>query len=130
MVRPQFKQFQSIITFALKNENKSIDSIERIFSNHKVNLVQIGETLTSVRKAFSLKCICDSEQLINLENELDVHCENIQIRPEFFLEANGNIPWFPKNIMELYKYCNYVSGCSEVEFGHPGFSDDIYRKRR
>lgn len=47
------------------------------------------------------------------------------------LAQQGSVPWFPGKRKDLDHFANQIlSYGSELDSDHPGFTDDVYRKRR
>ena len=57
----------------------------------------------------------------------------MDIIPQVSEEKDGefDVPWFPRHPQQLDRYANKTMEFSEeLESDHPGFHDEVYRKRR
>uniref|UniRef100_A0A8B9R9U7 tryptophan 5-monooxygenase n=1 Tax=Astyanax mexicanus TaxID=7994 RepID=A0A8B9R9U7_ASTMX len=112
---------RAAIVFSLKNEVGGLVKALKLFQENHVNLVHIESRKSRRRNSeFEILVDCDSnhEQL----NEI------IQLLRQSRMD---NVPWFPKKIADLDKCANRVLMYgSDLDADHPGFKDNVYRKRR
>ncbi|XP_074534457.1 tryptophan 5-hydroxylase 1a isoform X2 [Halichoeres trimaculatus] len=129
---------RATIIFSLKNEVGGLVKALKLFQENHVNLVHI-ESRKSKRSnsEFEIFVDCDSnhEQLNEIIQLLRKHVNIVEMEPPdnscLSEEDMSNVPWFPKKISDLDKCANRVLMYgSELDADHPGFKDNVYRKRR
>ncbi|XP_026523930.1 tryptophan 5-hydroxylase 1 [Notechis scutatus] len=127
---------RAAIIFSLKNEVGGLVKALKLFQEKHVNLVHI-ESRKSRRQnsEFEIFIDCDSnrEQLDEVFHLLKSHVNFLTVNPISNLQEDDmeNIPWFPKKISDLDKCANRVLMYgSDLDADHPGFKDNVYRKRR
>uniref|UniRef100_A0A671WR94 tryptophan 5-monooxygenase n=1 Tax=Sparus aurata TaxID=8175 RepID=A0A671WR94_SPAAU len=124
---------RATIIFSLKNEVGGLVKALRLFQENHVNLVHIESRKSKRRNSeFEIFVDCDSnhEQLNEIIHLLRKHVNVVDMDPP----DNSymyDVPWFPKKISDLDKCANRVLMYgSELDADHPGFKDNVYRKRR
>ncbi|XP_035508503.1 tryptophan 5-hydroxylase 1-like isoform X2 [Morone saxatilis] len=126
------------IIFSLKNEVGGLVKALKLFQEKHVNLVHIESRKSKRRNSdFEIFVECDTEheQFKDLTQLLKKHTDVIEIItfdnsivPD---EDMAGVPWFPKKISDLDLCADRVLMYgSELDADHPGFKDNIYRKRR
>ncbi|TMS05025.1 Tryptophan 5-hydroxylase 1 [Larimichthys crocea] len=113
---------------------------EKLLNNEEnhVNLVHIESRKSKRRNSeFEIFVDCDSnhEQLNEIIHLLRKHVNVVDMEPPdnscLHEEDMYDVPWFPKKISDLDKCANRVLMYgSELDADHPGFKDNVYRKRR
>ncbi|XP_076847097.1 tryptophan 5-hydroxylase 1a isoform X2 [Brachyhypopomus gauderio] len=126
---------RAAIVFSLKNEVGGLVKALKLFQDNDVNLVHI-ESRKSRRRNSEIEIFvdCDSnhEQLNEIIHLLRKHVNIIEMDNRLPEENElDDIPWFPKKISDLDKCANRVLMYgSDLDADHPGFKDNVYRKRR
>ncbi|XP_034736238.1 tryptophan 5-hydroxylase 1a isoform X2 [Etheostoma cragini] len=129
---------RATIIFSLKNEVGGLVKALKLFQENHVNLVHIESRKSKRRNSeFEIFVDCDSnhEQLNEIIQLLRKHVNVVDMDPPdnscLEEEDMSNVPWFPKKISDLDKCANRVLMYgSELDADHPGFKDNVYRKRR
>ncbi|KAF3854919.1 hypothetical protein F7725_022974, partial [Dissostichus mawsoni] len=129
---------RATIIFSLKNEVGGLVKALKLFQENHVNLVHIESRKSKRRNSeFEIFVDCDSdhEQLNEIIQLLSSHVNVVDMDPPdnscIEEEDMSNVPWFPKKISDLDKCANRVLMYgSDLDADHPGFKDNVYRKRR
>ncbi|XP_053497090.1 tryptophan 5-hydroxylase 1a isoform X2 [Ictalurus furcatus] len=129
---------RAAIVFTLKNEVGGLVKALKLFQENHVNLVHIESRKSKRRNSeFEILVDCDSnrEQLGDIIQLLSKHVNVLELdAPDNRLPEESemeNVPWFPRKISDLDKCANRVLMYgSDLDADHPGFKDNVYRKRR
>lgn len=132
------KREHAAIVFSLKNEVGGLVKALKLFQDNQVNLLHI-ESRKSRRRNSELEVLvdCDSDretlkeivQLLRKQTSIIA----MESADKFSTPENdlAEVPWFPKNISDLDKSASRVLMYgSDLDADHPGFKDNVYRKRR
>lgn len=129
---------RTALVLSLKNEVGGLVKALKLFQEKHVNLLHIESRKSKRRNSeFEIFLDCDSnnEQLNEIIQLLKSHVNIISMDPSEnsrVPEDNmENVPWFPRKISDLDKCANRVLMYgSDLDADHPGFKDNVYRKRR
>lgn len=111
-------------SFSLTNKIGMLAGALDILKSHEVNLCHINSTPnTENSEEFHFIVICDNTGELK---EAFAKLKKIAINFEIM-----SVPWFPKHTSDLDKVVPKTFSCDkELDADHPGFKDDVYKKRR
>uniref|UniRef100_A0A671QEL2 tryptophan 5-monooxygenase n=2 Tax=Sinocyclocheilus anshuiensis TaxID=1608454 RepID=A0A671QEL2_9TELE len=123
---------------SLKNEVGGLVKALKLFQDNQVKLLHIESRKSRQRNSeleVLVDCDSDRETLKEVVQLLRKQTSIITMdSPDrFSTPANdlAEVPWFPKKISDLDKSaCRVLMYGSDLDADHPGFKDNIYRKRR
>ncbi|XP_022522819.2 tryptophan 5-hydroxylase 1b [Astyanax mexicanus] len=133
------KREHAAIIFSLKNEVGNLVKALKLFQENQVKLLHI-ESRKSRRSNSELEVLvdCDSERdtLKEIIQLLKKQTNTVTMDPPERPLPDPDTdfpeePWFPRKISDLDKCANRVLMYgSALDADHPGFKDNVYRKRR
>ncbi|KRZ25104.1 putative phenylalanine-4-hydroxylase 1, partial [Trichinella pseudospiralis] len=151
---PEDKTGKFYLLFTLKERISELIASLKVFEAHGINIVHI-ESRPSRSHAgcyeFLIECNAMDKQVKSVFKTLQDMAENVTIQTfgpihecngamisylQVINTNNSNIiidvvPWFPKKIKDLDLFADRVlTYGSELDADHPGFKDEVYRKRR
>uniref|UniRef100_A0A671QEN2 tryptophan 5-monooxygenase n=1 Tax=Sinocyclocheilus anshuiensis TaxID=1608454 RepID=A0A671QEN2_9TELE len=117
---------------SLKNEVGGLVKALKLFQDNQVKLLHIESRKSRQRNSeleVLVDCDSDRETLKEVVQLLRKQTSIITMdSPDRF---STPVPWFPKKISDLDKSaCRVLMYGSDLDADHPGFKDNIYRKRR
>lgn len=123
------------LIFSLNNDKGSgaLANSLRIFNEHNVNLIHIESRSSNRVPGYEFFVECDSkaDRLGEAIEKLKEICSYFSVISRDHLENASAVPWFPQRIRDLDRFANQIlSYGAELDCDHPGFKDEVYRKRR
>ncbi|CAJ0568693.1 unnamed protein product, partial [Mesorhabditis spiculigera] len=126
------------IMFTLKEEPGALAETLKIFQDRKVNLTHIESRPSKTHKGsydILVECAPEADQKA-VEGIIQMFKKKAETM--FVQDYNTNskqnmesVPWYPKKINDLDQFANRIlSYGAELDSDHPGFRDEVYRKRR
>uniref|UniRef100_A0A9J8CRZ7 tryptophan 5-monooxygenase n=1 Tax=Cyprinus carpio carpio TaxID=630221 RepID=A0A9J8CRZ7_CYPCA len=126
------KREHAAIVFSLKNEVRGVVKAIKLFQDNQVKLLHI-ESRKSRRRNSELEVLvdCDSDRETLKEVVQLLRKQTSIITMDSPDRFSTPVPWFPKKISDLDKSaCRVLMYGSDLDADHPGFKDNVYRKRR
>lgn len=122
------------LIFSLNNDDSgALAQSLKIFKENNVNLLHI-ESRSSTRVPgyeFFVEAETNSGFLGKAIDELKESSSYFSIISRDYCDNKSAVPWFPRRIRDLDRFANQIlSYGAELDSDHPGFTDEVYRKRR
>lgn len=122
------------LIFTLENDDTgALAKSLKIFKDNDVNLLHI-ESRSSTRVPgyeFFIEAESKSGNLGQAIDELKDSCSYFSVISRDYKDNTSTVPWFPRRIRDLDRFANQIlSYGAELDCDHPGFTDEVYRKRR
>lgn len=123
------------LIYSLKtgNEIGALAKSLKIFDDNKINLIHI-ESRSSTRQPgyeFYVECDSGTGSLGTAIEQLKEITKYLSIISRDYKDNLTAVPWFPRRIRDLDRFANQIlSYGAELDSDHPGFTDEVYRKRR
>lgn len=123
------------LIFSLDNDKDSgaLANSLRIFNEHKVNLIHIESRSSERVPGYEFFVECDTKAgcLSDAIEKLKEICSYFSVISRDHHDNESAVPWFPRRIRDLDRFANQIlSYGAELDSDHPGFTDEVYRKRR
>jgi phenylalanine-4-hydroxylase len=142
------KEREDGLTSMIFSVDEGIGTLARaleIFKENSINLTSIESRVSKSRaEGYEFIITCSNNGSDGHFNEAIKRLEN-DMKSDVLLLARNNaadkddgastnackVPWFPRRIEELDEFANQIlSYGAELDSDHPGFTDEVYRKRR
>lgn len=122
------------LIFTLENDDSgALAKSLKIFKDNDVNLLHI-ESRSSTRVPgyeFFIEAESKSGNLGQAIEDLKESCSYFSVISRDYKDNTSTVPWFPRRIRDLDRFANQIlSYGAELDCDHPGFTDEVYRKRR
>lgn len=123
------------LIFSLRNdETGALAKVLKIFNDNHVNLIHIESRSSSRYPGYEFFVECDSRggSLGSVIEKLKDYCNYFSVISRDYKDNQATtVPWFPRRIRDLDTFANQIlSYGAELDSDHPGFTDEVYRKRR
>ncbi|CAI4227474.1 unnamed protein product [Auanema sp. JU1783] len=129
---------RTTIIFTLKEQAGALAETLKVFQAHQVNLSHI-ESRPSKHHNGCYEILVECEENAE-QTKIEEIIQLFKKRGDGLIVQDWNakskqnkdsVPWFPKKISEIDQFANRIlSYGAELESDHPGFTDEVYRKRR
>lgn len=137
--KPDFKDTEgsTSIFFGIDEKVGALANALKIFESHDVNLIHIeSRPSKSEIGVYDFYAAVDNTKG-DLKSVLEKLRENkfflhLTIQTRTKTDSDGDaVPWFPRKIRDLDRFAHQIlTYGSELDSDHPGFTDEVYRKRR
>lgn len=136
-VETQMSKMVSVV-FSVYNQPSSLIKALTPFEKNSINLTHIeSKPLAEDPEKYhfllnlNLQNEADEENFKKAIEELKELASSVQVLTRRDEGTEGEVPWFPIKIAELDRFADQIlSYGSELDSDHPGFTDEVYRKRR
>ncbi|CAB4064475.1 phhA [Lepeophtheirus salmonis] len=123
------------IIFGLNEETGSLAKILVFFKDHGINLLHIESRPSKKEKGqyeFIVDCaIKNISEFNRISDELRKITKHCNVISREFKDKVDAVPYFPMTKKDLDRFANQtLTYGDELDADHPGFTDEVYRKRR
>jgi len=125
------------VVFALTEGVGALAEALKVFKNYRINLAHI-ESRSSKRSEETYEFMVEIDLNSSKEGDVQTALDDLKERTNYlqiiardYKDLPESVPWFPRTIRDLDQFANQIlSYGSELDSDHPGFTDEVYRKRR
>ncbi|XP_063691914.1 phenylalanine-4-hydroxylase-like isoform X3 [Bolinopsis microptera] len=130
------------VVFSISHQPSALVKALTPFQQNSINLTHIeSRPLAEDENKYKFLCnleICNEDDekrfkkaIGELKEMSGNDCVKVLSRRDIDTQDSEEVPWFPIKIAELDRFASQIlSYGSELDSDHPGFTDEIYRKRR